>query len=393
MTTQNFSIDEDLPESAESVADRREREQRLDLSQGEIIPLVPNADKNPNRAVFAIQVHKKDAPNDGYKGDVSPYTTMSTIAKLYGNGLYDFAAVNEAGKVLRRNSGVKINMVASPDTPPQRAQAQPAADASLELLRMQTAEHRFNSEKVENFGKAAIASSQSQAEKHIQLVSETAKATIERDREFFATQAAQTQNFFGAMIAAITATHQQAMERSEQSFKQVLTIMLSSAERERESNNPMLLMQVLREGLTLGRDMGGDNEDDNPITATMKYGLGGLKEIKEMMLLKSMQPAAKPKKLAKANPAGQSKTASQPTKKAALSREQLKRVIVLKNIMEQKGMDFDAMVAQASQHMAGASADEEESDETDDSEESEDGETTDDVAPNGSEEDSAAHVD
>jgi len=342
-------------EDEESVIERRDRERdngRVD--NDEAIPLIPNVKLDIRKTIHAIHVWKMDPPGDGFKGTVPPHTTYSTIAKLYGNGVYDFHACTIDEKILRRNSGVKIAWAPPADDPPETDYTPGAPPADIRLLQWQAEQHAKDSARVEAFGRMVVDTTRSTAEQQITAITRSQESATARDRDFFAGILAQQQQFFQSMMLMSQQSHQQTTERAREDFRQTIQVMQMSHDREKQSNDPALLLGLFERGLALGSGQSDDDPDEVPWVEAIKAAGGAIKDITSAANLKTIA-VAKARPNPTPNPAPPPKPvngAPAPSQKKALpfTKEELAEIIRLKRIMDQKGMDFSATVRNASQY-------------------------------------------
>lgn len=331
----------------------------------EPIPLFSNIDKNARNLIKAIRVIRRTPPGDGYKGDVSTTSTLEYIGRRFGDGLYDFEGVNQAGKVLRREQNVKIDLGVPSGVSPKSTPNGDASHAMAQrLLDQQAAQHERDAERARSLADSTMQTTKEQSQLYATMIREDSKTRQERDRDFFKASADQQTTFFQGMFLQMNQLHTQAMEQQRLSFQQTITLLETTHSRSLEQNNPMLLLSLFREGMRLGQE-NADTSDD-PLTTIVKAGTSGLRDIKDMMALqKGMQPAKLPA-TAKPNVKGEAK-------EKPLNPTEVRAVIRLKKLATEKGYDFGAMVDLATQQIAQNPPPEpEEDEEEDDDEEGED---------------------
>lgn len=365
---------------------RQEEEELADLpvDNVEYVPLIPDLDKSASNTVHAIQVYKRTAPNEGYKGDVPPTTPKSFIGQRWGDGIYDFEAVNQAGKVLRRNMTVKIAMgqPLGGGGAPLPGSTSPAADPwrtnptmAESLLERQATQHDKDAERNRQQSEKTLATVEALSTSYASMVREDSQARIERDREYFRNQSEQSERFFRNMMMTMQTQYQQAMAAQREGHIMLIQMMDQSHRHTLAMNNPAFILQMFEKGLKFGQDSAGDAD---PVTAIVNAGVQGLTQMKDMMALsKKSDPAKLP-----SGGAGNQQKAKSKGKPGRLSRDQLLEVARLHRIAEKKGYDFDAMISQAKSMLEGAPAQ---------AEEEEEGEETDDESDDGEEGDSNGH--
>lgn len=339
------------------------------IENTEYVPLIPDLDKSAANTVHAIQIYKRTAPNEGYKGDVPPTTPKAFIGQRWGDGIYDFEAVNSAGKVLRRNMAVKIAMGQPLGAPSLPMAGSPAADPwrsdptmADKLLTRQADQHDRDAERNRQQSEKTLATVESLSKDYAAMVREDSNTRMERDREYFRSQESRSQNFFTSMLATMQTMHAQSMQQQAAQFQMTIQMLEQGHRHTLAMNNPAFILQMFERGLNFGKDAAGEGD---PVTAIVNAGVQGLSTMKDMMAL-SKKP--EPAKLASGARGNQQKAKSK-GKPGRLSRDQLLEVARLHRVAEAKGYDFDAMISQAKSMLEGApdqAPDDEEEEESED---------------------------
>lgn len=350
-------------EREESIIERRERERGENgkVDNDEPIPLLPNITKDARKTIVALQVWKTDPPNDGYKGSVPVHADVETIAKRFGNGIYEFHGVTQDAKVLRRAQNVKISWEPEDSDPPAETPqyAHHTITPADKLLDWQASQHAKDSERVESFARLSVETSHETAKQHILTLGETLRASQERDRAFFAGMMSNQQNFFAAMLQQTTLAHQQAMERSREDFRQSFQVMQLSHERATQSNDPRLLLGLFERGLALGQGLEGDEETEGvePWAEAIKAGAGVINNMTEIAKMKAVGglavPKAIPAKAPSTPPPEKTEKAETAKRPAPFDKQETAELLRLKKIMDQKGLDFIETVRNASAYFVG----------------------------------------
>lgn len=320
---------------------KKEEEESAPIENDEVIPLFPNHDKTKENLIALIRVMKRDPPGDGYKGDIHPTASLDFVAKRWGNGIYDFHAMNSEHKVLRRSENVTISSL------PKQTPALPAdvsSTAAERLLERQAAGFDRDQDRAYRISTQAIESTSAQAKSYAEMIRADTEARVQRDREFFAQQQTAQREAHQQMMQQTQQMHRMTMEQQTAGFTQVLTMMTAMHEREMATNNPMVLIEVLRQGFQMGAD--GAGADMDPLTVAMQTGLGGLKEVTKMMAL---QKGIKSPKLPKPGASAKGQTPSNQGEKPnpAISRDELQEILAIKRLAEKKGYDFEGILSQA----------------------------------------------
>lgn len=368
----------------------KRRQEREDYEDEEVenddpVPLIPNIDARGSRVVHAIRVIKRTPPGEGYKGSIHAGADMEYVGKRWGDGIYDFEAVNTAHKVLRRNPNVKIAMgYAGSDTngPPNSRMPifapNPDSGMASELLKRQAEQHDKDAERASKAAEQAIATAKALSTDYATLIREDSQSRAERDRVYFKEQSNQQNNFFSAILASMQTMHAQTMSMQREGFMQTIQMMQASHQQQANMSNPALLLSLFKEGLRMGQDFGGEESDD-PISKVLGAGIAGMGHLKDMMALHKLPnpgtvsgappqlppgPSTQPQKVKPAAPAGKARP--------KISKEDVKSTIRLKKLAKANGYDFETLLSQAEMMMAGQAQTESEEDEDEEEDESAD---------------------
>lgn len=344
---------------------RAENDESAPVENEEPIPLFPNLDKDKGNIVVRIRVFKRDPPGDGFKGDVHPTADLDFIAKRWGNGIFDFHALNAEAKVLRRTENIVISSIKR--EAPATGLESPIT-AHERLLDRQSLAAERDADRAYRISSEAITATRTQATTYAEMIRADTEARMQRDREYHATQAAQQAAAFQQMYLQMQQMHQQSMEQQRGSFTQVLQLMSATHERELATSNPMVMLEVLQQGFRMAAETGASDAD--PLTTAMQTGLGGLRELTKMMAL---QKGIKSPKLKASNPTAKPKgapKAEESEAKRVISRAELQEVVALKQVAEAKGYDFEGILEQAKLMVEAAPDQNDESDESDDNDDS-----------------------
>jgi hypothetical protein len=248
------------------------------------IPLFPELDKDSRHVITGLHVIKLTMPNEGFRGTVPPTSTLEAIGRRFGDGRYNVHAINEHGKVLRRLTDIPIALGAGPSE--AGAPRQVAAEPNMVLLQFQAQQHEKDSTRVAEFAKESNQQNREMTKNHLDLIKSQTDAQISRDREFFAAQSAQQKDFFSGLLAFMTTSHAQTMERAEAMHQRTIEMTQQAHERAMQASDPTTLLALFRSGLEMGRDL-DSSESDNPLVQAIGLGVGGLREVKDMMMLRN----------------------------------------------------------------------------------------------------------
>lgn len=326
-----------------------------------VIPLFPDAASTDSRHIITkLEVVKLTSPGEGFKGTVAATATLETIGRLFGNGRYNIRAVNDEGRILRRLNDQAINLPPAPESTPASRQTV-GQSPDLTLLTFQANQHDKDAARAAALTTQSISQSQALTEKHLSMVEKQAESTATRDRTFFEGMQVQQRDFFASLLAMTDKSHQMTIQ-----------VMQLSHERALAASDPTRLLMLFKSGLELGRGLDSD-DDDNPFVRGMQVGVTGLKEIKDMLVLKtglesgkvaprSLPPSkgatvGKPTEPDKSvKPKSDKPTPETKTDKSDPTDDEL-RVILgklhdLKLVLDQKGIDIASYLEQAKEHVA-----------------------------------------
>jgi len=313
------------------------------------IPLFANADKRGLRTVAYLKLIKLDQPGSGYKGNIPLSSTLETIAQLYGDGLYTIEACNQKHIVLRREENVRIAMGEKKEAVISGQQKQigtngvDAKDHHINKLITEIASTRARDKELSD---KAIIQIREQGDRFVTLVTATTESAAQRDREHMASVNKGQQDFFANMMQAQNQMFQQTMALMMASHSQTMQILQASSERDRENNNPMAMVQVLMQGLKMGRELDGDDTPD-----WLKAIGVGKDMLGQLTMLATMKGGGQKQMPLVSNPALPSNTkeetkSKKPTKRV-LTDEELLEVARLKKELSARGMDLESVTKQA----------------------------------------------
>lgn len=361
----------------ETILERRKRETD-ETVQGaakaeneESIPLIPNIKQDQRKVIVKLNVKKVNPPDDGFKGSVSPTTDYETLAKLYGDGLYDIEAVTAEGKVLRRST-IKLAWT-NPDAPKVAAIESKPGNPETDLLKWQAEQHARETQRVESFGKMTIEATREASREHNSALTKMQEQQTTRDREFFQGMMAQQQTWAERMLERSEQSHQQSIERAQQAHTHLLETMRLSHERELQTSNPRAQLDVFKEALSLYSMMGGgaqgddDDEDEGaPWAHAIDAAADAISDITSTVKLRAFQESKKTKALPEPKPKTKIQPATEPPKeiakpereekqkrKSPLSKRELIGILELKALAAQKGFAFRDLLAYAQAQLAG----------------------------------------
>lgn len=365
MTMQAFALED---EREESVIERRDRE-RIEngkVENTEEIPLIPNLKHDVRRTITALEVWKEDPPGAGFKGKIPPHADLSMVSQLYGNGMYEFRAINADGKILRRSSGIQIAMVSqAPERPASQAAT---SDKEMQLLQWQAEQHSRESARTEAFGRMAVDSTREIARENTRMLTEQHTSSSNRDRDFFQSLMNQQQQFFAGIMQQAEQAHRLAAERAQNDFQRTIQLMTITNTRAQEANDPRNILAMAQQLLALTAGSAGpddDEEDDNdaqsqgPWAEALTSGIAAVKDITELAKIKAVtdlrQPAQQSQKPAAALPNPQLQKRRTP-RVPGVTREDLKTFLEVKRTLSAKGLDFNQTVRQLMPYLTGGSA-------------------------------------
>ncbi len=348
----------------ESVIERRGRDiENGKVDNDESIPLIPNVKNDVRRTIHQIEVWKTSQPNPGFKGAVPPSANIAAVARLYGNGIFDFHAVTADGKILRRNQSVSISVDSPQPDNPATSKPSGSGDATMSLLTWQADQHRAETERVQAFGKMAMDTTRNSGEGQLKTMAEMFRANQERDREFFASQNQSQREFFATMMQMQERQHSYAMERSREDNTRIISVLETTHAREAQANDPNRVLQLLQAGAQLYLGAGDEEEEEetpspdnsaSPWMDAFKVGVGAVKDLTEAAKFKAAvtTPMATAPTIP-APPPKQAPATKSEKRKPPLSRKEIRAILRAKAVMDAQGLDFVETVGKATQVLAG----------------------------------------
>jgi len=333
------------------------------------IPLFADADKRGLKTVTYLKLIKLDTPGNGYKGHIPLNSTLETIGQLHGDGIYNIQACNHKHQVIREIENVRIALgdsVKKESTNIVQGGRSNGVDAKDHHINKLVNELSASRKRDIDLADKSIQQIQEQGKSFVSLVQTTTESAAQRDREHMRGVNEGQQQFFAGMLQQTNQMFQQMMALMMTSHSHTLQVIQASNERDREQNNPLAMVQVLMQGLKMGREMDSDDTPDwLKATGLAKDALGSLATLATAAI-------SKPKQLpVVANPAPTQQEKPKKKNKRVLSDDELLEVVRLKRALNAKGMDLKSMAAQARVYYEKSDSSEDSSDLEDDNEETE----------------------
>lgn len=354
MTQIDIDDDEDNDNENESISFGQpvvvsRRGAKKDLSDVPIensadIPLFEDSDKRGLRSATYLKVIKLDKPGAGYKGQVPLTSTLETIGQLYGDGIYNIEACNHKHQILRSKENIRISLSES-NNDSAKLSSKNNGSSNIDLIHALNTNHSEEIKRTREISERVANESIIQSKQHTDLIRIQTESAAAREREFMQSAQKNQQDFFANLMIAQSQMFQQTMAMITMGHQQTMESLRATTEREQNSGNSNV--EVLMKGLSLGRDMAGNDDSPDWLKALDKGG----NMMKDLLQLKSENNV-------KVEPAPQSKGNRQrdPNKKLPLTRTELLEIIRLKNSLNAKGIDFEAMVRQTREHLSDETA-------------------------------------
>ena len=313
------------------------------VSNAEDVPLFPDSDNDMRNTIAYLRIIRQSKPKAGYKGQLPPNSTLENIALLHGNGVYTIEACAEDHTVLRRRQNV---LLAVEEANPQgdARQAGNGGDAISELIRDTQQNHSREIDRVHALTERASKQEADRGREYTSMVRETAKESREALQIHYQTAAKNQQDFFGALMAAQNMSFQQTMLIMNKSHEMQVQMMRESGER----NNPMVYVQMMMQGLQMGRELNDGNDDPDWIKGMREGGdmLTNLLKLKSENSTTSEpdsepEPEVQPKRRRK-NPPGTTQSG-----KKVFEVDELRKMLELKEILRGQGIDLGQWLGQA----------------------------------------------
>ena len=296
----------------------------------EDVALVPTANKNP-ASVVKVRVYKHEAEGRFVKGEVEPDAGYEYIARRWGDGMYDFEALNARGNRLRSiavNTNVGIDLGSAgkdaQQPPPQNSDA-------ANLLEHQATQNAAQLDRMNAYTERAMQDSAARSKEFVGMVTTNTQSAMERDREFFAAQSGQQQQFAATMMQQMQQMHAMALQQMTTGFQQTMAMMEANHARAAEAQNPALLFGLFERGLSMGRDM--DGPDEEPWVQAITQGVKGLTEVRQIGQLSTAQNAGIVKPVTGQPPAKGARSQGGGGLPPPVSKDELKEVLRLKALL------------------------------------------------------------
>lgn len=346
-----FDENNDVDFEEESTTTRRSSGASLDkaVANADDIPLFANANKRGLNTAAYLKITKLDQPKAGFKGDIPLNSTLNTISQLYGNGIYNIELCNGQHKVLRSMENVRIS-IDEPDVESSSNGNGVTSDSMhiAALIKSQHISNERNTERALRLAEAGGKDAKELALAHTALVTTTTESAAAREREHMAGVNKSQQDFFGNMMLMQANMFQQTMAMLTAGHNQTMESLRATNERDAQQNNPLVMMQILREGIALGKDT--DGEDREPWERAITSGseaLGNLLKLKE-----GSPPALPVKTLPNPSTPVTNATTQPIKKKAAFTEGEAKELLELKQVLVKRGIDLEQMLSQSKVHYA-----------------------------------------
>jgi len=316
------------------------------IENADELPLFQHADKKQANCVSYIKVIKTNRPNHGYKGALPPTSTEETLLREYGPGVYTLMGCNDQHKVIIEQHEVYIAGDDSDkkDQSPQNQQF--ISDRNQELA-------------IKMAHTQATESAKRQEETHrtmMKLLTDQNEHTQNTLQKFFD----KTQTTQGDFFTAMQSLNNESKTQMAQMFQQTMAIMMTghqqsmeflraSNDRERELNNPMVFVQLLMQGLQMGKEI-SDSQDQEPWVTALKEGSSMLSNLTQLKAGSAIVP---PKLPNPPNPVikgqlpqkiSQSGTQATSQKKPVFTKDEIHKVLQLKKKLNEKGLELSKIL-------------------------------------------------
>lgn len=333
------------------------------------VPLFPDMDKDSRHVVVGLDVYKLTMPDEGFRGRVPPSSTLEAIGRRFGNGRYNIHAVNQAGRTLRRREDIPIAL----DDAPKRSAGPtaPMVSPDMTLLNFQAQQHERDSARIETFAKESTAQNREMTQSHLKMVQAQAESQTTRDRAFFEAQHKQQGDFFAGVLGFMQQAHSNLMAQQSAQFQQTILMMEQGHQRALAASDPTTLLTIFQQGMTLGREAGGEG-DQNPVIEVGKTLLGGMSEVRKMMMLKhgvvpsnlalpggtgQKTPGKQGPKVGSPETLPQTKAPANAQNPALPAAEEsqadtIARLMRIKALLEKQGEDFTTYLADVEAHLS-----------------------------------------
>ena len=332
--------EEDLEELEENKSNRKsaKEEDKPVLNAGDI-PLFSDADKRGTNTAQYLKIIKISGHKTGFKGQLPLSSTEETIFNAFGNGVYNIELCNHKHKVLRTRENVRIDIEESTSEVQNNKSVDNEIHQHLAYsLQKSNENHKEELKRQQETNNAVTEMIVANAKSHTEMVTKTNEASAQRDRDFMGNITKNQQDFFANMMAMQNNAFQQTMALLTAGHQQTMESLRAINERESQTNNPMLFLEIMTRGIAMGREFDGD--DTPAYLQTVDRALSGIDKMIE--LKKSSHSLPVPQK----NPSLPANT----KKPKVLEDKEILNTIALKKVLHKRGIDFNHMISEAINH-------------------------------------------
>jgi len=313
------------------------------VSNASDCPLFVGARGATKNAISILKVHKLDPPGEGFKGVAPRYADEVYIARRWGNGQYRVEACTDKGVALR-TANLSLDLDIEPANAP--GDGSPLAGSlDMEALALQHEQHNREVDRYLVFTKDHTDKLASTNKETMAMVSATHAAAAQRDRHFYESQRDQNSGFFQSMLAQSEASHHRALQMSQENFRQTFLMQQTMAAQMLQSSQQSIAL--LLQGLQMGRDMETGETEPEWLKA-VTVGVDGIKSLATMsrIPMKGNTLSPSPPTPALPRPAPPLSTDTEGTERL-FEKSELSGIVAFKQMCDQKGVDFSALLDQA----------------------------------------------
>lgn len=349
-----------MPETFESIVDE-DNEEQFDEETGEVeeervilraparrsqgstfkpvinaseVPLFPDADKDSRNTIAYLKIIRESKPKPGYKGQLPPNATLESISLKFGNGYYTIEACSEDHVVLRRRTNVPISV----DDAEEVGRAQSTDSNVMSILKNSQDSHQREVDRVMTLTTLANKAETERGREYTTMVRETAREARDAMNAFYQAGTKNQQDFFGALMASQAMAFQQTMALLNKGHEmQMIAVRENAAQ-----NNPMVYVQMMMQGMQMGRDLAGDDDNTPDWIKGMREGGDMLQNLLQLKQSNGAAPQQNPQAPTKRIPPGTTSSG-----KKIFEVEELKKALALKETLREQGIDFSTYLEQA----------------------------------------------
>lgn len=320
------------------------------VTDTEDVPLLVHAGRGKDNTVYKLKITRLDGPQAGrgFKGTLEPDSSLVTLARTFGNGVYRVEGVNSKFKVL----AVSEHQISIPDLDDEPTTEGAHAPQPYHPGIAGVHGMRIVAQMADNHQQSATEQNQTL----LTAMRDMTASTVATMTAFLESQRAADRERVDAQMANMQAFYATMLQMQQGANTQQMEILTRFSERDQGGPNQI---ETLLQGIQLAHQLGaGSNEDTPPWAHALQAGSGMLQSLAQMHaaggtgLPNPMQRPALPAQGAPPAPAPEEpKRTLQPRKRRLpVNREEVGALVRLKATLHKRGIPLDTFMSQVTEH-------------------------------------------